>query len=123
MASVPVVPSTPDVARAREAFHPEIVIEVAEAVAREKVVVVGMAWNQAVRKARAQLEKRGVAHRYLEYGNYITGWRKRLALKLWAGWPTFPMVFVNGSFLGGSSNLRAAVEDGTFQRLYASPRP
>jgi monothiol glutaredoxin len=32
---------------------------------------------------------------YLEYGSYTKGWRRRLALKMWTGWPTFPMIFVD----------------------------
>ena len=117
------VPSTPEVDAARSAFHASIVQEVAETVARERVVVVGMAWNGAVRRARAKLEELGVPHTYLEYGNYVVGWRKRLAIKLWAGWPTFPMVFVNGTFVGGNSDLRRAEKEGALQALLQGPRP
>ena len=34
-------------------------------------------------------------------------WRKRLALKMWTGWPTFPMIFVDQQLIGGNSDLKA----------------
>ncbi len=113
---------TPAVAASRAAFHADIVDEVAKAVAAEKVVVVGMAWNVPVRKARAQLDEAKVSYAYLEFGNYTNRWKQRLALKLWSGWPTLPMVFVNGTLVGGSSDLRTAIADGTFQALLDAPR-
>jgi monothiol glutaredoxin len=33
-------------------------------------------------------------------------WRKRLALKRWTGWPTFPMIFVDQQLIGGNSDLK-----------------
>ena len=44
-------------------------------------------------------------YKYLEYGNYFSQWRTRLPLKLWTGWTTFPMVFVDGRFIGGATDL------------------
>jgi monothiol glutaredoxin len=46
--------------------------------------------------ASAMLDDAGQPYQYLEYGNYFNTWRERNALKLWTGWPTFPMVFVKG---------------------------
>ena len=86
-------------------FHRAIVDEVAAAVAKDHVVVVGMATNPFVKKARKQLEEEGVQFTYLEYGSYFSKWKERLAIKLWAGFPTFPMVFVNGTLIGGNSEL------------------
>ena len=40
-----------------------------------------------------------LAYRYLpEYGSYFGGWRRRLALKMWTGWPTVPMVSSKASW-------------------------
>ena len=82
-----------------------VIAEVEAAITANAVVVVGMAWNPFPRKACQWLDKAGVAYKYIEYGNYASQWRKRLPLKLWTGWTTFPMIFVNGQFIGGFSDL------------------
>jgi glutaredoxin-related protein len=82
-----------------------VIAEVQAAIAANKVVVVGMGWNPFPRKARKWLDAAGVPYQYLEYGNYASQWRKRLPLKLWTGWTTFPMVFVDGQLVGGFSDL------------------
>ena len=53
---------------------------------------------------------------------FRTPTEERLALKLWSGWPTLPMIFVQGTLIGGSSDLRKAMADGTFQALLDGPR-
>lgn len=93
-------------------MHRATVDEVAAAIAREKVVVVGMAQNPFVKKARKALDGAGVKFSYLEYGSYLGEWKKRLAIKLWAGFPTFPMVFVDGVLLGGFAETEAALAEG-----------
>jgi monothiol glutaredoxin len=35
------------------------------------------------------------------------GWKKRLAIKLWTGWPTFPQIFHKGVLIGGAKDLEA----------------
>lgn len=87
------------------AFHRDVVDEVAAAVSRHPVVVVGMRQNPVVKKARKILREQGVAHEYLEYGSYLSEWKRRLAIKLWAGFPTFPMVFIDGTLVGGAREL------------------
>jgi len=72
-----------------------------------------------VRKA---LDEAGIRYEYLELGNYLGRWRERLAVKLWTGWPTFPQVFVHGTFVGGNDLTRAAIADGTFRRLLDAGR-
>ena len=59
----------------------------------------------------------GVRYHYLEYGSYLGQWRRRNALKMWTGWPTFPMVFVRGTLVGGASDLAALIDSGELQRL------
>lgn len=108
---------TPAVTGIMTSFHGNVVQEVQRAVAENEVVVVGMAWNPFVKKARKNLEKAGHNFKYLEYGNYLVGWKQRLAIKMWSGWPTFPQVFVRGVLLGGSDDLSRALADGSFQAL------
>lgn len=86
-------------------YHADIVQEVSEAVEQNRIVVVGMRWNDAVFKARRNLQKAGLEFTYLEYGSYTSAWRKRLALKMWTGFPTFPMIFIDQQLIGGNSDL------------------
>ena len=99
--------------------HADIVREVEEAVAANAVVVVGMQQNPVVKKARKALDAAGVRHAYLEYGGYLDGWRRRNALKMWTGWPTFPMVFVRGALIGGGADLDALIASGELKKLLA----
>lgn len=103
--------------------HADVVREVQEAIDRTDVVVVGMAQNPFPRKARRTLAAAGIACRYLEYGSYFNQWRRRNALKMWTGWPTFPMVFVRGMLVGGAQDLDRLVASGELQRLLEAPRP
>ena len=89
----------------------DIVTEVQEAVANNKVVVVGMAQNPQPKKARKILKKLGIEHEYLEYGNYFNTWYRRNALKMWTGWPTFPMIFINGILIGGTEDMQRLIEE------------
>lgn len=100
--------------------HADIVREVQEAIDSNPVVVVGMRANPFPKRARAALTRAGIAHRYLEYGGYLSDWRRRNALKMWTGWPTFPMVFVRGSLVGGAEDLGRLIASGELQRMLAS---
>jgi glutaredoxin-related protein len=111
----------PDAARKLQAFHADVVRQVNDAIAEHPVVVIGMAQNPHVRNVRAALREAGVVFHYLEYGSYLSGWKKRLAIKLWSGWPTFPQVFVRGVLLGGEDLTRAAIADGTLASRLAEP--
>jgi monothiol glutaredoxin len=113
----------PEAARQMARFQAEVVQEVQRAVAETPVVVLGMAQNTHVKNVRKALEKAGIELRYIEYGSYLSGWKKRLAIKLWSGWPTFPQVFVRGVLLGGEDLTVAALADGSLrQRLQDSSR-
>ena len=106
--------------RSKVAGHQQAIVqEVMAAVRANDMVVVGMAMNPFCGKARAALEQAGQPFKYLEYGSYFNNWRARNALKLWTGWPTFPMVFVKGTLVGGSSELRALIESGELKRMLA----
>lgn len=115
----PSPPVTAAAALAQATRHADTVREVADAVGREAFVVVGMGWNPSVGRARRLLQSAGHSHTYLGYGNYITGWRKRLAIKLWSGWPTFPQVFINGALVGGFKDTEALAANGELDRLIA----
>ena len=101
-------------------LHTDIVAEVRSAADANPVLVVGMSGNPFCRKARKSLAAAGVAFKYLGYGSYVGEWRKRNALKMWSGWPTFPMVFVKGRFVGGASDLDALIASGELKRLLAA---
>lgn len=96
-----------------------IVDEVKAAVAANAVVVVGMRQNPFPAKARKALDALRQPYKYLEYGSYFAQWRPRSALKMWTGWPTFPMVFVNGVLVGGASELQALIDSGELQAVPA----
>lgn len=99
--------------RARIAtLNADLVREVQDAVDSNAIVVVGMAQNPFPKKARRALDRLGLAYRYLQYGSYFSGWRRRNALKMWTGWPTFPLVFVRGVFVGGASELQRLIDSG-----------
>ena len=93
-------------------YRTDIVKEVQAAVAANDIVVVGMRMNPFPRRARKALDAAAIAYQYLEYGSYLGEWRRRLALKMWTGWPTFPMVFVKGVLVGGADDLARLIASG-----------
>jgi glutaredoxin-related protein len=97
--------------------HADIVREVKDAIATNDVVVVGMKQNPFPKKARKVLHVAGVPCKYLEYGSYVGGWRRRNALKMWTGWPTFPMIFVKGVLIGGAADLERLIDSGELKQL------
>ena len=111
---------SPAVAEAIASFHNATVETIQATVDRSAVVVVGMAQNPFVKKARKSLEAAGVAFEYLEYGSYFGGWKERLAIKMWSGWPTFPQVFVRGVLIGGADETAKALEDGSLRERLAA---
>ncbi len=97
----------------------KIVAEVQAAVAAYPVVVVGMAMNPFPKKVRAALEAAGVKHHDMDYGSYLKLWRERNALKMWTGWPTFPMVFVKGTLVGGANDVQKLIDSGELKAMLA----
>ena len=98
-------------------LNADIVKEVLDAVAANAVLVVGMRQNPAPKKARQLLDAAAIAYKYLEYGSYLKEWRRRNALKMWSGWPTFPMIFVKGTFVGGADDLARLHASGELAKL------
>ena len=103
--------------------HADIVREVKAAIAENDVVVVGMKQNPAPKNARKALDAAGVPYKYLEYGSYFGPWRRRNALKMWSGWPTFPMIFVKGLLVGGASDLGKLIASGEIKTMLRGKRP
>jgi len=97
-------------------YRTDVLKEVQAAVAANDIVVVGMRMNPFPRKARRLLDAAGLAYKYLEYGSYFGEYRRRLVLKLWTGWPTFPMVFAKGVLIGGADDLAKLIESGEIRR-------
>jgi monothiol glutaredoxin len=102
-------------------WHADIVHNVQAAATSNNILVVGMAQNPFVRRARVALKDAQQPFHYLEYGSYLSQWKPRLALKMWAGWPTFPMVFVRGVLVGGYSELKLLIDSGELKRMLGEP--
>lgn len=93
----------------------ETIGEIEQAIQDNPVVVVGMAQNPHVKNVRKALSEAGIDFKYLEYGSYFSEWPRRLRIKMWSGWPTFPQVFVRGVLIGGEDLTKAAIADGTLR--------
>jgi monothiol glutaredoxin len=101
-------------------FHPEMIEEATRAIAAHPVVVIGMKQNPFPKRAKKALAAHGTPFHYLEYGSYLGDYRRRLALKMWTGWSTFPMIFVKGTFIGGAEDLTGLLASGEFDTLLAA---
>ena len=101
-------------------YRVELVREVQAAAAANDIVIVGMKQNPFPRKAMKLLDARRIPYTYLEYGSYLSQWRRRLSLKMWTGWPTFPMVFVKGVLVGGAGDLEILLNKGELAKMLAS---
>jgi glutaredoxin-related protein len=104
--------------RNKVATHQQAIVQqVIEAINTNAVVVVGMGFNPFPAKACKALDAINQKYKYMEFGNYVSMWRERNALKLWSGWPTFPLVFVKGVLVGGATDLQALIANGEFKRM------
>ena len=98
-------------------YQDGILREVQAAIAAHPVVVIGMRQNPYPKKARKLLDAQKAPYQYLEYGSYMSDWRRRGALKMWSGWPTFPMIFIRGALIGGADDLQRLIDSGELARL------
>ena len=87
-------------------FHNSAVQDVEAAIQKNEWVIVGMGHNPVVKGAKKYLTDRKVTFHSMDYGNYFSQWKLRLAIKLWSGWPTFPQVFHKGTLIGGLDDLK-----------------
>lgn len=99
------------------AYHGDVLAEVQAAIAANPVVMVGMTQNPYPKRARALLDGQNIGYKYLEYGSYFKDWKRRLALKMWSGWSTLPMIFVKGTLIGGFDDLKRLADSGELKRL------
>lgn len=106
----------PSIREQVSSYQQQIITEVQSAITAHRITVVGMATNPYCKKARQALAAAGLSFHYLEYGSYVSKWRERGALKMWTGWPTFPMVFANGSLIGGYTDLKRLLDSGALQK-------
>jgi monothiol glutaredoxin len=102
----------PDIADRVATRGSELIATAQAAVTSNHVVIIGMSQNPNVKRARRALEARNIAFEYLEYGSYLKGWSDRLGFKMWTGWPTFPMVFVDGTLIGGANEVEKLLGSG-----------
>lgn len=100
-------------------YQAELISRVELLVQQHDVVIVGMSMNPFPGRARRLLDAQGVRYEYLGLGSYLSQWRPRLGLKMWTGWPTFPMIFVKRTFIGGFRDLKRLVDSGELQQLLA----
>jgi glutaredoxin-related protein len=98
----------------------DTVQEVQTTIGQHRIVVIGMSGNPVVSKARKLLKEKNLEFKYLEYGSYFNQWRRRTSLKMWTGWATFPMVFVDGTLIGGYRDLKALDDSGELSRMLVS---
>ena len=102
--------------------HRDTVEAVKASILDHRVVVIGMKGNPVVTKARNALQAQNVDYTYLEYGSYLSQWRRRNALKMWSGWPTFPMIFVDGVLVGGYRDLQALIDSSELKKTLDTQR-
>jgi glutaredoxin-related protein len=107
----------PDVRQTVSQCHQATVQAAQQAIAQHDVVVLGMGQNPFCKRVRKALDAAGVAHHDIDIGSYFSEWRRRSALKMWTGWPTFPMVFVKGVLVGGSDDVARLIANGELRRM------
>ncbi len=112
----------PGISEKIASYRKEEIAAVKALLAAHRVVVVGMSQNPFPKRARRLLDGKGIAYEYLGIGSYFSEWRRRLVLKMWTGWPTFPMVFVDGVLIGGFEDLQKLIDSGELVALLAKPR-
>ena len=100
-------------------YHDTTVNEVIKKVESEPILVVGMRQNPVCKSVQKTLNSANINYDYLEYGSYLKDWKPRLAIKMWSGWPTFPMVFVKGQLIGGNHELTKLINSGELEKLLA----
>lgn len=100
-------------------LHAAVLQEAQAALHEHPLVVLGMAQNPFVKKARQALDAAGLDYHYIGHGSYFAQWRLRNVLKMWTGWPTFPMVFVKGTLIGGADDLARLMASGELKKMLA----
>ncbi|MFT6260024.1 MAG: glutaredoxin-related protein [Bermanella sp.] len=97
--------------------HQDVINQVIQSISTKDVVVIGMRQNPFCKSAKKKLNSKDIDYQYLEYGSYFSEWKPRLAIKIWSGWPTLPMIFVKGCLIGGSYELGKLLASDDFSKL------
>ena len=98
-------------------FYPNIVEQVEQEIQKNNVVIVGMRGNHFVKKAMRNLNGWSIPFKYVEVGSYFSKYNERVTLKMWTGFSTFPMIFINGVLIGGNSDLETEKNQGNLESL------
>ena len=112
----------PSISEKLGTYRKEQIDQVKALVAAHRVVIVGMSQNPFPKRARRLLDSKSIPYEYLGIGSYLSEWHPRLVLKMWTGWPTFPMIFVDGVLVGGFQDLERLVDSGELAKTLAAPR-
>lgn len=112
----------PSISEKIASYRKEEIAAVKALLAAHRVVVIGMTQNPFPKRARRLLDSKGIAYEYLGIGSYFSEWRRRLVLKMWTGWPTFPMIFVDGVLIGGFEDLQKMIDGGELAKQLAEAR-
>ena len=99
--------------------HADIVAEVEAAIAKHHVVVV--AWRRTPCQRKRKCSMPQASRTTIWNTGALNNWRRRNALKMWTGWPTFPMVFVDHVLVGGAEDV-VLLKSGRTQK-YAAEHP
>ena len=84
-----------------------------------KIEVYTRRWCGYCVRAKAMLEERGLT--YEEYDIDADSAREAEMIERSAGRRRVPQVFINGTHVGGSDDLGAAIASGELERLVAEP--
>jgi monothiol glutaredoxin len=103
-------------------YRQDQVTQIKTLIAAHRLVIVGMSQNPFPKKARRLLDAKGIVYEYLGIGSYMSEWKPRLVLKMWTGWPTFPMIFLDGVLIGGFEDLERLEASGELGRILSAPR-
>ena len=85
-----------------------------------EIVVVGVQLNSKSRQVSTLLQASEHDFKELYLRPWLMDRRKKLAVMLWSGWPTFPQVFIRGMLIGGEQELRRAIQNGELAHRLAS---
>ena len=101
--------------------HQFIIKDAIEAIEKYDILIITMAGNPFCHRAVKLLGSTGVNFHEIKIGSYLSQWRKRTALKMWSGWQSIPIIFVQGVLIGGFEDLKKIIESNELNELLSSP--
>ena len=97
-------------------FHQPLIEQLQQEIHSHDIVVVGLAYQPSTQRVIKELNKLDCLTQCIEISPWIGSSEKRLAIKIWSGWPSFPQIFVRGMLIGGELELGNFVASGDFNR-------